>query len=60
MNTAFPTRAAAVLPLLLLFAAPACRAAPVTVDPQALALLQKVQDGHPKDAQPDRRFYGHL
>lgn len=43
MNTCSLTRASAVLPLLLLCAASICRAAPVTVDPQALALLQKVQ-----------------
>ena len=43
MNTFSLSRASAVLSLLLFFAAPACRAAPVTVDPQALALLQKVQ-----------------
>ncbi len=43
MNTYSLSRASAVLPLLLLCAAPICRAASVTVDPEALALLQKVQ-----------------
>ncbi len=43
MNTALFSRASVALPLLLLCAAPICHAAPATVDPQALALLQKVQ-----------------
>ena len=43
MNTMSLPRASAVLPLLFLLSAPACRAVPVTVDPEALALLQKVQ-----------------
>ena len=43
MNTVSLSPAFASLPLLFFLSVPACCAAPVTVDPQALALLQKVQ-----------------